>query len=389
VDRGITRFTRHVFVDRLGQNPLAVPVGHIPVQARAGVGLLAELDPWLNAVRAANPPAAVAGWLRRVETELYGIAAGSGAEGFRSALVALGRLHEALARSGRLRDRTRPLVIRRSLDWWQTLRPDTAELRVAGALASNRDTPQGDGAVRLLVSPVEPEGRRLGWTSRPPTVPAGARLVDTLSAVHRRRALPGTVEDPAERFEQPAPAVRGVFTAYRYGLVMAAADAVALVEGRLDEDLLGDYLRGLLLFDWTTADRGALQQVTVRPGGTESMLIPPALSVLLPFFSFDGLQVRLTEETPTPATVVLRPGEDWLASLQAAGPAHAVRDALRRLRAAGITETLNERAVVRTRLDGDRLAAALLLRVTPAARVAALRRVAPLPTPDPSTRSPA
>jgi CRISPR-associated protein Csx17 len=36
VDRGITAFERHLFVDRLGQNPLAIPVGRVEVRRRPG-----------------------------------------------------------------------------------------------------------------------------------------------------------------------------------------------------------------------------------------------------------------------------------------------------------------------------------------------------------------
>jgi CRISPR-associated protein Csx17 len=44
VDRGIAAFHRHVFVSRLGQNPIAVPAGRIEVGVRGGVDLLTELD---------------------------------------------------------------------------------------------------------------------------------------------------------------------------------------------------------------------------------------------------------------------------------------------------------------------------------------------------------
>lgn len=48
VDCGIVAFQRHVFAERLGQSPLAVPADRLVVFERGGVGLLGGLDPWLD-----------------------------------------------------------------------------------------------------------------------------------------------------------------------------------------------------------------------------------------------------------------------------------------------------------------------------------------------------
>lgn len=390
VDRGVTSFTRHVFAERLGQNPLAVPVGRVSVEPRGSVGLLAALDPWLDGLRRGPLPAGVVARLRQVETALFDLAGGAPAE-LRDVVVGLGRLHEAMSRSGGVRERVLPLTLRRGAQWWDELRrttpaDGTAELRVAAALASSAD-PLLPGqaarplvaALRTLLSPVEAVGRGVRWLDRPPPVPWADDVVAALAEAHRRRALPGAVHDPVGDAEDPdtvRPAVRGVLSAFASGWEVPVGDVVDLATGRLDAVVVGDLLRGLLLLDWSGTARHA------DGGAREPALLPPSLALLLPFFAVRPLRVRLAEDSGAPDRLVLRPGADWIPLLRAGRVAQVLRDAVRRLRAAGVARTVTERAGAP--LSGDRLAAALLLRVPPAARVGALARVAVLPPPTPA-----
>src|SRR5260370_19645142 len=59
VGRGLRRSTRSVFAERLGQNPLAVPVGAIDVVERGGGSLLGRLAPRLRRRPPAPPPTRV------------------------------------------------------------------------------------------------------------------------------------------------------------------------------------------------------------------------------------------------------------------------------------------------------------------------------------------
>jgi CRISPR-associated protein Csx17 len=379
VDRGLTHFTRHVFGERLGQSPLAVPIGRVVVRRQGRVGLLAQVDPWLDRVgQLRNAPAAIDIGRRQVDEALFSVARGS-PNALHDVIVSLGRLHEAVSRSGAARGQVQPLVIRDAAQWWQALGEDSAEIRVAAGLASGRDTDQppasrGAGPMRLLVTPVEPGPHGPRWTDRPPVVPWAADVVGTVALAHRRRALPGAVADPQDDPSQPQPAVRGVLSAFAHGLVAPVADVVDLISGRLDDERFGDYLRGLLLLDWASARISSDSQAATR----RALVVPPALAALLPFFSVLALPLRLREDEAGPQPVVLRPGSDWLPSLLAAGPAAVLLDAVRRLRAAGL-DTVPAEALERTEIRGDRLAAGLLLRVPRSSRIRALSQVSALP----------
>jgi CRISPR-associated protein Csx17 len=318
VDRGLRRFTRSVFAERLGQNPLAVPVGVIEVTERGGVGLLGQLDLWLEKrLRRSTLPAAVASQLRQVDEAMYRAAARGGPAALRSVLVAVGRLHEAVSRSGRVTERVRPLTLIAADRWWEAIAPEhddeagAAELRLAAALASGRDRGERNlpTMLRQLLTPVAPRpgGRDLGWAAAPP-VPSGAGTVHAIAEAHRRRATAGTVKDPLEddRNDWPEPAVRGVFSAFRDGLSASLADVAVLVAGELDDAALGDYLRGLLLFDWPSKERQAVR--VRRP--LAPILLEPALAVLLPFYASRPLRVRLEEDDPGETDLVLRPGSE-------------------------------------------------------------------------------
>src|SRR5205814_3845970 len=92
VDRGVAGFTRYVITERLGQNPLAVPVGRYAVPQLTGpVGLLDEPDRWLDRIRGSAPPGEVDQCLRRTDAAIFEVAArGTEPETMRNVIVALG-----------------------------------------------------------------------------------------------------------------------------------------------------------------------------------------------------------------------------------------------------------------------------------------------------------
>ncbi|MEO7193385.1 MAG: type I-U CRISPR-associated protein Csx17, partial [Pseudonocardiaceae bacterium] len=111
VDRGIDAFERHLFVDRHGQNPLAIPAGRIKVCRRRGVQVLAKLDAWLNWLRRADLPSQVETGLRAVEQALFNHARSGAPDLLVAVISAVGRCHEAVARSAAARGLVRPLLM--------------------------------------------------------------------------------------------------------------------------------------------------------------------------------------------------------------------------------------------------------------------------------------
>ncbi len=376
VDRGIDAFERHLFVDRHGQNPLAVPAGRIVVRRRRGVQLLAGLDAWLNRLRRAELPSQVEARLRGIEQALFSHARSGEPDQLAEVIAAVGRCHEAVARSGAVQRAVPPLRMTEGpalLDELRKEAEDNAELRIALAFATARDQ-ERNLPLRALLSPVTTEkpahgrrthrageadtpGGRSVWTGRPALAPLSIGLAAALAEVARRRGFPGAVDEVVTDLE---PAVKGVRIGFQRGVQVRAADVRCFVAGELDDYRLSDLLAGLLTVDWS---------------GTPDVLLPhrgqppdPALDLLLPFTGTGP--IRLPDEA------LLRPGSEWPALLQASRTSEVLADAAHRLRIAGLRQVITPGVAP---YEGARLATVLLLRIPDGDRLAALRRVAVLP----------
>jgi CRISPR-associated protein Csx17 len=399
VDRGLTRFTRSVIAERHGQSPLAVAVGVIEVRSRPGVSLLGDLDRWLSRLRGDRLPRAIHAAVRQVEAAMYDAAAGGGRPALRRVLASAGRLHVLVGRSGAAREAVRPLALRTAADWWQAVAPEpgeagAAELRLAAALASGWSPVPGDSAVRPptlrdLIAPVVRSDRgAAAWRPGGSRVSGGSGVVDALGEAHRVRCLPGTVPDPAVSAELsrayeaadslvgdwPPPSVQGGYGAFGRAWEAPVTDVAALVGGTIDEPLLSDYLSGFLLF---TVFRH--REHPLGRADEDGYPLHPALALLLPFFGTRPLRARFRDEDPATHRVSLRPGPGWVAELLAGQVGDVLADAALRLRVAGARGAGAAPAVVDPRaaahgVDGPRLAAALLVPVTDAARRSALAR---------------
>lgn len=381
VDRGIRAFTRYVIAKRLGQNPLAVAAGRVQVADRS-LGLLVGLDGWLNRLRGSELTRGVESALRQVDGEMYELAISRTPNStLGPALLAVGRLHQAVASSSAARERVRtPLVLGDADSWWRALHAEsvpTSEMRLAVGLASASDGSRNAGpSLRELLTPVAYDARgRLQWVDRPSLIPA-TDIVSALAAAHQRRSTAGTVSDPLTGDETAAPAVRGPLSAYRRAAEVPVSDIVNFVVGRADDRLLHDYLYALMLLDWS--DR--LPDL----GRVPLPVLPPELALLLPFFAARRLRVRLRDPDALPEDLVLRHGERWIGSLRADRVDDVAADAIRRLRAAGVRHPVTS---TRAALGGERLAAGLLVPVSLTERQSALKRIACLPT-DPARVAP-
>jgi CRISPR-associated protein Csx17 len=345
VDRGITAFNRYVFVDRLGQNPMAVLAGRIEVSARGGVDLLAPLDRWRETLRKADPPPDTTAWLKVLDQKIYDHAATGTPAALAEVFAALGRCRSAAARSGKVRQSRLPALLLPNgaelLDHLRDALGDDRELRIAVSLASSRD-----------------HGRTLAsWLSDPPL--AGG-LAAGLADIARRRGFPLATK---ETVHDRTPSVRGARIAFEHGMRLRSGDIVSFLDGGIDEDRTAALLLGLSCIDWrhTTSD-----QLPAASWGAE-----PAVDLLMPFTGVRPLDYTGVEGQTE--SLFVRPGHDWVPQLLAGHLPEVLHDASRRLRIAGL------RHVVRVPdgpYDGARLASALLMNTTTSDRRAALARIA-------------
>ncbi|GGX97878.1 hypothetical protein GCM10010515_75270 [Streptomyces fructofermentans] len=366
VDRNLAAFRRFVIVERLGQNPIAIRATDVPVALRNEHALLAEPYVWLARLRRKDKiPAGVATLLRQCDQALFAAITGSDTTAMARFVISFGRLHEAVARSGRLRQDIAPYQPRQSRIWDPS--PGIAgqlELQLASALASLAETrpERAMPALRPLLTRVARSRARLVWADSPATGSEllGSTLAQALAQAHRLhleilKGTPGDTEAPAAEFP--------------VGQTVALPVLESFVAGECDDEVTADYLRGLMALGWTTS-----QPAPAHHGRA----LNPVLSVLLPFFAAEPFRLVSTwGPDPVAFTATLRPRPDWIARLIAAGPAGVLDDALLRLQLAGCRPMVGRPpdragALAAHHTGGTRLAAALLMRVRTRDRIQAL-----------------
>jgi len=345
VDRGISAFQRHVFVDRLGQSPIAVSAGRIKVGVRGGVDLLAPLDRWRDALRRSSPPSSVAARLRGLDQAIFDHAADGEPSTLVEVFVALGRCRSAASRSGRVRAANMPrLRLSHGDKLFDQLRgaiDNDRELRIALALASSRDERSTFDT----------------WLTDPPL--AGG-LAGSVADIARRRGFPLATK---ETVTDKVPSVRGARIVFERGMRLCSADVQAFVEGVIQDGRTAALTLGLAAIDW---------RYTGSPSPAGAAAAPdPALDLLLLFTGATPLEYMDTDGEPR--SLFVRPGHDWPGRLLAGHITDVLHDASRRLRIAGLRDVVT---VPDSSYDGTRLAAALLMSTRTSDRRAALNRVA-------------
>lgn len=420
VDRGITAFGRYVLADRFGQATVAVPAGRVRVRSEeAGGGgrqvsalPLAELDGWLNRVRrGSNPSAGVRQALRRVDRASFEVTRGMRGA-LTKVLVEVAGLEMAIGRARVFREGAGvgPVSGPTARRWVPALlddvtKEDAAELRLAMSFASGHDRAESGRAIsaslRTIVRPVAFQANGApAWTVTPLVEGFGLRpAVDVLAAAHVRRVVDllavSRRSRDGQRDEDPG---HGLATRFAYGRRADLADIAALVNGVIDDARLGELLGACMLLDWR-------ERVDRRPGGvgqegspgTAAMVVPPALTVLGPFYARQPLTASWTtvaadgERPAGPSSdrtlhpIVLRPDPEWVALLAADRSPPVLTAALRRLRIAGMDPVLGDHdQVLLGRGQASRLAAALLCPLTTWSGEQLLLRICP---PDPEARS--
>lgn len=359
IDRGVSEFSRVLFLMRNGQSFMGVSVGRITVSERADVDLLREIDPWLAAFRLAvsdKAPPRFRSALRQIDRSIFDFCQYGGAPFFQAILRALGRAEAELATGERFRVdgqtgrvRVRPLS-GLSSDWISAAADGSPEFDVALALAGIFDDEDKIGSLRANLEPVDSQSGRLNWAERDRRVVwSSGNLIANLAAILARRLMDGARAGCADL---PFDFVNS-----------ASPGAIAgLLAGTLDESRIEHLLWGLMLVDHR--QRGTKVQSPVEY--VEVDILPRQFALLklmfLPFpLQLRGVSVRIR---PEPAVVSL---------LGANRVGEACRIAMRRLRSSGLTPLPHRTSTGMVRddvwsdglpLDGRRLAAALLVPIS-------------------------
>jgi CRISPR-associated protein Csx17 len=363
--RGVTAFERYGFMERNGKSYYAVPLGRWAVQAEPKAALLDDLehgDWWVRLRRAARGERAPAS-LRLLEKQLSeaamaAVAHGGEPERWQQLLVTLAAVEQQLVLSGAttVAARLSPLP-RLQPGWVQAADDGGAELRLALALASVRDTaaPLG-GALRSHWLPLARGGRfatsERGLANDPRVVvgrqPAEAALIALVS----RRLVEGG-RGASLRLPMQAHPELGA----------RLDDLVALLYGEIDLERTLSLARALSALDWRRLDARRHGPGAPRQGRP----VPPAWAALRLCHLPGAFDERPAIPVDPAALRLLTAGE----------PARALALCLRRLQAAGRPPPI--RAATLSAGESGRYAASLAFPIsaTTAARLAA--SLAPFP----------
>lgn len=239
VDRGIESFQRYGFLQRSGKAYLAAPLGRMAVRARPAVGLIREVDPWLDSFRRLSEdetaPASCRRALKGIEDSVFVFCLRGGRRGLQDVLVALGRGEQALAHSRKLHDRMRPLQ-GLSPRWLRECDDGSIEFRLAVALASIDSVEVGP--LRVNLEPLEFERGKWKWgEENPGVVWGGGDLTRNLATVLERRLLEFN-RKTLDYLPIPSHATAGLEDIHRFLL------------GQVDDRKIGDLVWALSVISW-------------------------------------------------------------------------------------------------------------------------------------------
>ncbi len=158
VDRGIKSFSRHGFLQRNGLAFLATPLGHFEVKTQANIDLLRDADLWIDRYRRAcgdKTPARFGTALRAIDSAVFDYCRFGGKERFQTILIALGKAEKELATGAKFRESgyLRPLR-GLSSSWVEAADDASPEFEIAVALADIRGTKGHLLGLRANMEPV-------------------------------------------------------------------------------------------------------------------------------------------------------------------------------------------------------------------------------------------
>ncbi len=348
VARGIDAFERYAILERYGQTNLAVPAGRIEVEPRPAAAALQSIDGWMGALlRFADSdrcPHAVEVEARRLERACFAVAARGRTDDVLAALERVGAVEAILARSSAaIAAGLRPLRDAPAAPWVQAGDDGSAEFALAVSIGSLKSAGRLP-AVRdyLNGTNLDQKGRREFDSDRRHLVSARSG-VSLLASIHARShldgegAVTGVSDGQASRL------------GFLWGLWCDHRVARLLAGHALDSDRIVRLARGTaLLANW---DEKAAPK---RRSGW-----PPA-----PVPAYDALALAWWWRSPEPgvdASATLGPRRGWAARLAVGSVAPVLRDALLRLRLAGVPPVADLDDLMVGAPGGELLAAALLV----------------------------
>ncbi len=340
VDRGIVAFERYGFHVRNGLSYFATDLGRYQVGQSTRVGLLRELDDWLQRYRGKcsgdTAPGSVRRALRGFEQAAFQLATADTQDGLTQTFLALGQLEAALGASLSFckKSNVRPLP-QLSRAWLDAARVDRPEVRLAESLASVEDRYTGvDLPIRVQVEAVTRRGRAWAFSDDARDVDWHAgQLPEAMAAVLLRRLVAARASGDA-RF------------ADRGSVFAGLGDIDAFVFGQTDDALLARWFRACLVLERPAerrrAARSARSPIPYAGYGVMKLALAPV--------TLRGLRVPIT-----PRIVRLALANRGKAALEVAAG---------RLRASGLPPRAREAHASRQTLQ--RCTAALLFPISPA-----------------------
>jgi CRISPR-associated protein Csx17 len=350
VDRGISSFARHGFIERNGLATFAVPLGRVDVKPQKGAAVLGGIDRWVGQMRVLkNPPDSLGPLLRRLDDAQFAVARGGGAEVLQDVLVTVAAIDGLAGRSREIREKApRPLAGLLAKDWLTLLDDGSTEFELAVAVASLRTKRSGRSWVRALAStPADGPDRQpivAGFGRQP--------VVAVLAACLARLAISRPIIDHD---------LQPLSTHWLSGAPPVAARLASVerfVRGEIDDARLASLLAACGLLDWSGEAEKFDRDFLDRDSPTQ-----PAFALLAPFF-------HPRRDNPG----VLVADVSWPRRLIAGGVESVVADAFRKLHIAGFETVLASPGNVARDVDGLRLAAACLIPISNGAAAALATR---------------
>ena len=343
VDRGISGFVRHGFMERNGLATFAVPLGRVEVKAQPGAAVLGQLDAWALQFRyLKNAPDTVGALLRQLDDAQFAVTDGGGTVALQNVLSCAAELDALSTRSRSVRDKVnRPLAGRLTArDWLPQLNDGSVEFELAASLASMRSSASGTSWIRDLTGP------RVDRSDRPPLVAGFGRrpIVAVLADCLARLAIDSQPNDANEHWLSGARPIAATLLSVE-----------AFLAGDVDDRRISALLAAMCLLEWRYVPR------LERDGAERHAPVTPALALIAPFFHPVSHREASDGE---PAQALLIADRSWPRLMMAGLHDRVLEQAIRRLRIGGYWPLVGSVVRLAPQVDPVRLAAACLIPIS-------------------------